>query len=302
MKTERRHELQTNVLASSLSKGIEAVKPYSRAVLAVAIALVVGLFAWMYLSTQGTRRSEEGWTDYFQALDERNLELMQGVAQEFSGSIVGHWARLTSADWLLDDGTNRLMTDRIKARDHLQESREEYAGLLLDASEDTIQQRATYGLARADEALGELEKARAEYRTLAEKWPEGPFHAAALARASDLDQMGTKQFYDWLARYEPPPPMANQPGTPGAKPDFLKEPDAGNLKFPSAIEGGTPLPTLEIDPTPGEQPAGETPAETPATEAPAATEAPSTEAPAPEAPAGEKPAEPTPGESGPELK
>ena len=42
MKTERRHELQTNVLADSLARWIEAVKPYSRAALAVVIALVVG--------------------------------------------------------------------------------------------------------------------------------------------------------------------------------------------------------------------------------------------------------------------
>ncbi len=38
MKTERRHELQTNVLADSLAHWIEAIKPYGRAILAGGIA------------------------------------------------------------------------------------------------------------------------------------------------------------------------------------------------------------------------------------------------------------------------
>ena len=38
MKTERRHELQTNVLADSLARWIDKAKPYSRAALAVLIS------------------------------------------------------------------------------------------------------------------------------------------------------------------------------------------------------------------------------------------------------------------------
>ncbi|REK17516.1 MAG: hypothetical protein DWQ37_06015 [Planctomycetota bacterium] len=308
MKTERRHELQTNVLADSLARGIEAIKPYGRGVLAVVIILAMGLIAWFYTSAQGSRRSAEGWTDYLEAMDQRNLELMQGISQEFAGSDVGHWARMTAADWLLADGTNRLLTDQVRAKDNLKEAREEFAALLLDTSNDTIQQRATYGLAQADEALGDLEKARSEYRTLAEKWPEGPFHETAEQRAEDLDRMSTKQFYDWLARYEPPAASSGDPGIPGVRPDFMQEPDAGTLQLPSSLEDSGPLPSFEIEPT-GEAPSGEEPAAEPSGEEPAAEAPAEDDAPAESSESGEASPEPESapaeesksGEPGPEL-
>src|SRR5262245_34730435 len=102
MKTQRRHELQTNVLADSLASWMEAAKPYSRAALAAMIALVVGLGAWAYLSAQNDRQLADGWNEYFDALSPMNSrgahELLTDVADRYSGTIVAQWARLTLAD------------------------------------------------------------------------------------------------------------------------------------------------------------------------------------------------------------
>ena len=54
MKTERRHELQTNVLASSLAHWTEAAQPYGKAVLAGVLAIIIALFAWLYISSQSS--------------------------------------------------------------------------------------------------------------------------------------------------------------------------------------------------------------------------------------------------------
>jgi predicted negative regulator of RcsB-dependent stress response len=299
MKTERRHELQTNVLASSLGHWVKVAQPYSRVGLAVVILLVVALFAWAYLSTQNTRRVATGWNEYLDALNGRDpdpRDQLRDISGRYSGTMVGRWARLTLADLQLDAGTNRLLQDRKAARDELRDAREEFKALLLEASHETILQRATYGLALAHEALGELDEARKRYRELAEKWPKGPFAAAAAARADDLDELATKNFYDWFAKYEPPS-LATEPGTPGARPDFLTEPDAGGmLKLPSATKPALPSltdepvgPELTSDANP--EPAGvdessEAPAETP------------TEPPAEESPAEESPES----DSGPKLK
>jgi hypothetical protein len=159
--------------------------------------------------------------------------------------------------------------------------------VILQASDNTILERATYGLARAQEAYGELEKARESYNKLATTWPESPFAATAKARAQILESQPTKQFYDWIARYEPPKALSGEPGTPGARPDFLKEPDVGTLNVPNSL-GDAPakFPTLTPESASGEAPAaGETPASTPelpAAEAPAATP-PATTEPAPAA-------------------
>jgi hypothetical protein len=295
MKTERRHELQTNVLASSLAHWVKAAQPYSRAGLAVVIALVVALFAWAYLSTQNTRRVATGWDEYFEALTGRNRdprEQLRDISSRYAGTMVGQWARLTLANLELDDGTNRLLQDRKAAREELRGAKEKFMALQSEATHDTILERATYGLALADEALGELEDARKEYRALAEKWPKGPFAAAAKSRADDLDALATKSFYDWLAKYEPPS-VSGEPGTPGARPDFLKEPDAGGmLKLPGATTPALPsLPSLD-EPL-GSEGASDKP-EPKATPEPSATPGQST-------PEGEPAPQDKPAKSGPEL-
>jgi hypothetical protein len=289
MKTERRHELQTNVLAQSLAGWIEAIRPYNRVITAVVIAIIVAVCAWGYLSAQNSRRLIDGWNEYFDATAGRNPNLeesLRDIASRYSGTMVAHWARLTLADSQLDNGTTRILQDRRAAREELREASEKFQALLADATHPTIQERATYGLARAHEALGELERARSEYRTLAEKWPEGPFAPAARERAGDLEQLPTKTFYDWLAKYEPPAPVASEPGKPGQRPDFRKEPDDGSiLKLPGLAEpSSTPeLPTIN--------PSGETP-KTDSAPPPEEKEPGEAAAEKASSAAGEKPAEP----------
>lgn len=297
MKTTRRHELQTNELADRLSHWIEAVKPYSRAALAVVLAIVVVIFAWSYLSSQSSRKQAEGWNAFFAAMNERDpQESLADIASRYAGSEVASWARVTLADIQTQIGTNQLFAEKGKAKDELRDAAEKYRAVLLETQEPALLQRAMFGLARAHEAQGtpdSLDNARKEYRSIGEKWPDSPYAKDAASRAVALDTAAAKNFYDWVAKYEPPRTMANEPGTPGAKPDFLKDPleDSG-LKVPSAIDDSTPLPKFG-DPTTDAPPAAET-APAPTTDAPAAdpTATPPAEPPA-ETPTGEAPSPPT---------
>jgi hypothetical protein len=281
MKTQRRHELQTNTLAVTLAQWIEAVKPYSRAGLALLVAAVVSVFAWGYLSAQGSRRQADGWNEYFEVLTTRDpRERLGEIAEQYIGTPVGEWSRLTLADIQLDDGTNRLFVEKKDARDELRQAAEKYQAILIESHEPMLLQRATFGLARAHEALAAvdkaqdtLDKAREEYLSIAKKWPGSPYAAPAEARAKDLAQPDTKSFYDWLARYEPPRPLAREPGTPGVKPDFVKDPlEGGGIKFPSLRGDDSPPPNSSDE----------------------AADGPSTDAPIDQAgkPASDKPAEP----------
>jgi tetratricopeptide (TPR) repeat protein len=254
MKTERRHELQTNVLASSLAHWVEVLKPYGRGIVAGVLAIVGVLLAWMYISSQNKAQEVEGWNRYFRAVNTRDQPLLRDVAQQYAGTMVANWARLTTADWQLESGTNRLLSDRTLARDDLREASETFQALA-SVSNQSVRERAAFGLARAYESLGELEKARAEYRKIAETWPNSPYAEQSKSRAEALEQNDTKQFYDWVAKYEPPAPFSNEPGTPGKRPDFLKEPDAGTLNVPSSLgDSAVKFPSLGLD-EPAEKPA-----------------------------------------------
>lgn len=298
MKTERRHELETNVLASSLAHGAERVKPYGRGVLAAIIAALFIVLAWWYISVQNTSQSAVAWDEYIQAVSTgtRDEKLLEDIAQQNAGSTVANMARLTLADWKLDAGTNQLLMDRSAASEKLREASETFRTLQL-VKDPSIQERAGYGLARSFEAMGDLEKARAAYSELATKFPEGPFTAVAKSRETKLDEHGTKAFYDWLAKYEPPAAISGEPGTPGARPDFLQEPDAGTLNVPSSLsDPSMKLPGLGVEPAADK--AGESES---APEVPGADVAPAEAAPTETAPAEDsKPADAAPAAESPQ--
>jgi hypothetical protein len=310
MKTERRHELQHNVLADSLERWIEAMKPYSRAVLAGVIGAVVLFAVWGYMANQSRERAAAAWNEYYAALAPTSTdprEALSSLVSRFPGTPVGQAARAVLADIQLDDGTTRLFMDKSAGRDELQKAAEMYQALLLEADEPSMLARATFGLARAHEALGkDLPRAVDEYRSIARKWPNSPYVDEAEARAKSLESDETKSFYDWFAKYERPKPVANELGVPGARPDFMKDPlEEGGFKVPPLDKSILPQLTTEKDDeaaspaSEGNQPAenGAAPApEQPAT--PAESDAPKAEAatePAPqsesEKPAGETPPE-----------
>ncbi|MBI3837475.1 MAG: hypothetical protein HY288_06030 [Planctomycetia bacterium] len=278
MKTERRHELKTNQLADSLARWIEAAKPYSRAGLALVVAAIAILFAWGYLSAQNSRRDADGWQEYFDAFNSRDpRDTLSDTSERYSGTPAGQWSRLVLADIQLDKGTNRLFIEKKDARDELRQAAEKYQSILMETRQPMMIERATFGLARAHEAMGMLDKARDEYRSIAKQWPDSPYAEVADKRAKDLDQQGTKEFYDWFAKYEPPRPLSKEPGTPGAKPNFLDESslDDKGLKLPSVIDDKTPLPKVTGEPEsapPGDEtkPADGQPPVEPAAEEPAA--------------------------------
>ena len=90
-----------------------------------------------------------------------------------------------------------------------------------------LSQRATFGLARAREGAGQGsgQGARRSIARSPTKWPDSPYAAAGRgasqgsgsARRPRTSTIG-------LPSYEPPRPMAKEPGTPGVRPDFLKDP------------------------------------------------------------------------------
>lgn len=290
MKTERRHELQHNVLADTLERWIEAVKPYSRALLAGVIGAVVLFSVWGYMASQSRDRAAAAWNEYYAAMmspDPRDT--LSSIVSRFPGTPVGQAARAVLADIQLDDGTTRLFIDKASGRDELQKASEMYQALLLEADDPSLKARATFGLARAHEALGkDLARAAEEYRSIAKNWPDSPYVEEANERAKSLETAATKGFYDWFAKYERPKPVANELGVPGARPDFMKDPlEENGFKVPPLDTTILPQLTPEGGDKPvaeGEAPAAEQPSAPPGEPAPTEGEAPKAEAPAEPAP------------------
>jgi tetratricopeptide (TPR) repeat protein len=252
MKTERRHELATNALADWLGERIEALKPYSAAVSASALAIVIVVFASVIWFQNRESATANAWKTYFEALDlEQQRSTVDArakddarakfveISEDFAKSSPGLWARLSLADAQLAKGVDGLFGDRAGARKALDEAIDDYEAVLDTAPADSLlAERAIFGLASAYESKDELDNARRQYQTLLDRWPNGAFSSLAKARLADLDRKATKEFYDWFAKQAPKVTPPKGPGIPGEKPDFDLSKFPDHIFEPSVKVGG----------------------------------------------------------------
>ena len=221
MKTERRHELETNTLAKKLARWIELVKPYSKVFGGVLVAVLVIAVVGMFVRRQAARAEAAAWDAYYQATEggRPSLDELLAVADEHRNTSVEPWARIAWADSQLQVGARLLFHDRSTAQQFLSRAIDAYRELKTDAGNDLIRQRAIYGLARANETLSHLDRAHQEYAEVG-----GAFAEAAKARATLIEEKPSKEFYDWFAQAKMPQAVqSTDPGIPGQRPDFSVE-------------------------------------------------------------------------------
>jgi tetratricopeptide (TPR) repeat protein len=222
MKSERRHELEQYSLAQWLIQAVNRIKPYTNAILAgIAVVVLVALVVtWMSGSSEA--RTGRAWDQYFSALGEPASALsdLEEVAKNNPRTAAGTFALLTAADLQLDSGCNLLFTNKASANLELHHAVDNYLKVLEGRGSPAVLQRATFGLARAREALGEADKARESYQQLVKQWPGEVYALAGAKRLEDLDKQSTKEFYDRFAKFDPKPTPPQGPGTPGQRPEF----------------------------------------------------------------------------------
>jgi tetratricopeptide (TPR) repeat protein len=220
MKSERRHELEHNVLANWLGGTIEQIKPYASTILLAVLAglLAVVLVRWWYGNSLA--KGASAWDAYYAAFEDPNAsEEFDKVAELYPRSKVAEWATVTGADVRLQYGCNQLFTNRSIANQELTKAVNGYLKVLEQASDVTVRERATFGLARAKEAQGDLDEALKSYKEVVKQWPNGAYKQAAQHRIDDLERKSTKEFYDTFAKANPKPP-ATEGAASGTGPEF----------------------------------------------------------------------------------
>ena len=219
MKTERRHDLETNLLASKMAESITKVKPYANVATVVVVGLAIVVVGWIFFRRQAKAQEALAWDEYFVATSDVNMNptLLRETAEKHTGSSVATWANLAWADSHLQSGTTALFFNKTQARNSLNEAITAYRQVVETAGvPQQVLDRARFGLARSFESLGEVETARDHYLTV-----QGTYAAFAKVRAESLDRPGARRFYDWFANAQPPlPPTSGLPGIPGQRPVF----------------------------------------------------------------------------------
>jgi tetratricopeptide (TPR) repeat protein len=207
MKAEHRHELKTNALADTLGRALHGIKtgPSRHSMLigivavVVAVIAVTGFFIW-----KGQREARSALWEKFDAtegtLDNANngdevqaaLNKFKDLADQNPRTVPGGAAQFDRARVLLRQGLERLYSaDRDKALADVKEARDIYAKLAAESfikdAHPLLGEEAMMAVAKADESLGELEKARDGYKNVVKTYPKGVLTKAAEERAKYLD-------------------------------------------------------------------------------------------------------------------
>lgn len=213
MKSERRHELEHNVLATWLDQTITSTKPHVNKILGGILAVILlfcALLVWTHFSATST---EKAWAKLYDSLGDSDK--MSELASLSKNSVVSQLAACAAADASLDTGCNLLFEDTGKAKTEIRKAIDNYNFVLDNSSDPALRERATFGLARAKEASGEdgaLELARSLYLKVAKQWPNGAYAQIAADRAHDLEKKSTLAFYDRFAQFKPKARTLSEPG------------------------------------------------------------------------------------------
>lgn len=231
MQSDRRHELETNVLADAAAQVAERLGPHLRTIAVACAVAVAGMAAWSVIDSRRVAAREESWVSCLDALASGDAAAINGVALRYPGTPAAQWARLVLADGLLDQGSRALFTKRAEGLERLQAAVAAYSSLLASSPLPLVAERATIGLAKARENLGSLDEAVRGYEALVREYPASALRPFAEARIGALGRESTRQWYDWFAQQQPAPP-ADADGAPATTPPA--GPDA-----PAATGSGT---------------------------------------------------------------
>lgn len=205
-------EIDDNDLAKATMSVVDRIRPHFATIAAAVAALAVGLAAWTLTSAQRDTAQEQSWDAVWFA---RGNDQLATVATQYPDTAAGTWSRILLADELLADGTRVLFVDKVRGRELLRQAAAEYQAVTAaKVLPPLAAERATFGLARAREASGQIDEARRGYESLAREHADSPLRAQAEQRAAALARAVTVGWYDWFEKDAQPA----TPATTGAEP------------------------------------------------------------------------------------
>ncbi len=230
MKTERRHELQTNELADWLGEHAKQYMPYAKTGIGIAVLIVAGLFALNVMRGQREGQRIGSWNEYFNAVQFTDLEGLRSIADRYQGTEAAAWALQSVGDIESATAARVLLAQPAEAKNRLESARDAYLQAIQASRDPMLLPRAHMGLAQVYESLNDFDNAKKEYETVINKWGSTSLAEEAADRLALVNMPSTKEFYDWFLQQKPrTPPAAPDSGLnltpPTTTDDLPRDPD-----------------------------------------------------------------------------
>jgi hypothetical protein len=248
MKSQRRHDLQTNELADAIGRLVERIRPHAQTVAIAAAAVVVVIVVLVSLPIMQSRAAAEAAFAFNAAVRSGGPEALRTFLETHPEVEQAATARLLLADRLLAEVATGEVGDD-DASSTLEEAEALYAQVA-KASKD-LEPMAKAGQALVTLQRGDLDAGRKALEDVAEAYPQ----SVAAAKA--------KLHLDALAGYEPvafseeplqtPPPPEEAPEGAGETGDTPDEAPAPPPETPA--EEAEEAPAEKAEGTPSEAPA-----------------------------------------------
>ena len=246
MKSEHRHELETNTLAKWLADFIARYRDFGTTALAAIAVIVVVVLGYGYVSESTSSRQSEAWNEFNDAMIravstrpsvQQSLEALKQSAEAYPDTATQEWADVTWADGQVLLGSWDYVHNRQGAMESVNKAMSTYQSLLEETENPEITSRSHFGLGRVYELRNELDEARKQYASV-----QGPLSEVAKQRIAQLEKPAVKESYEWLASAVAPRSRApGGIGQPAQRPGFGEDPldlpaAKGEAVSPTAVE------------------------------------------------------------------
>mgnify|MGYP007007428104 FL=1 len=103
MKSERRHELEQNVLADWAGDVIASTKPYANLILGGLLHITIVAVGGTLLVRKSRAEAARAWEDFYPAMINGSFSDLNDVAENYRGTSAAHWALVMVGDLRLNE-------------------------------------------------------------------------------------------------------------------------------------------------------------------------------------------------------
>ncbi len=267
MKSEHRHELQTNELGKFTEKVGGFLEVHgNRLMIGVCVASLVasGIIFWVKRERSA---SEAAWRELSSAFASAKPDDFYDVWKAHPGTPTGLWARAREGEGRLRMGVERLFDNLEAGQKELEKARKAFQTVIDDRrTPPDVREQALMGLGRTLESLSDTGDAVKAYEMLVKEFPGSLFREDAEERIELLKQSSGQEFYAWFSQYPRPKPRDKRPFDKFGKGADASEDLLENMKeFGADLESSGlkgPAGDSEAPKLPGDEKSGDEPDKT----------------------------------------